>query len=232
MKLLLDIGNTAAKIAIADENGNIVHTEHLSESWSKAIGHILKEHSITRCNLSTVAAEDEMLSEVLHKNHIPTLQLTDTTPCLLKGIPRGYGSDRIAADIGALIQSEGHTVLVIDSGTCITYDLICNNTLLGGVISPGIALRLRSMHEHTARLPMLIPHTDTPLMGTDTQTAMMSAAIHGTRFEAESYIRILAKQYPDLIVFTTGGNTLQLSDSLPVSIIHDTNLIFKGLASL
>ena len=232
MKLLLDIGNTAAKIAVANA-GELIHTEHLTPSWRDTISRLLHIYPIQECRISSVAAEDETLAETLRLHNLPTLWLDETTPCTLKRIPKGYGPDRMAADIGALAQSAGHTLLTIDAGTCITYDLIDKDgTILGGIISPGIQLRLRAMHEHTARLPLLTPDNNTPLIGTDTHTAMMSAAIHGTRLEAEGYILKLARQYNDLIVYTTGGNALQLSDDIPVKVIHDPLLIFKGLASI
>ena len=232
MKLLIDIGNTSAKIAIADGK-EIIHTEHVTETWADVIRRLLLSYPLERCIISNVAAADPTLDAALSACGIPTLWLSDTTDCALIGIPKGYGADRIAADLGAFAQAKGRTTLVIDAGTCITYDLIAGDGhILSGVISPGIQLRLKAMHEHTALLPLLEPDFDTPLMGHDTQTHMMSSAIHGTRFEVEGYIRTLAKQYPDLIVYMTGGNTLQPIDKTTVEIIHDPELLFKGLNSI
>lgn len=231
MKLLIDIGNTSAKIAIADK-GEIIHTEHVTEPWADVITRLLRSYPLQRCIISNVAAADPTLDAALSTCGIPTLWLSDTIDCALKSIPKGYGADRIAADLGAFANAKGRTILVIDAGTCITYDLIDKDGhILSGVISPGIGLRLKAMHEHTALLPLLEPDFDTPLMGNDTKTHMMSSAIHGTRFEMEGYIRRLAALYPDLIVFVTGGNTIHL-DLPDTEIIYEPQLLFKGLSTI
>ncbi len=231
MKLLIDIGNTSAKIAVAN-NYNIIFTERINEPWTDIIQRLLASYPLQRCIISNVAAADPTLDAALSTCGIPTLWLSDTTDCALRSIPKGYGADRIAADLGAFAQAKGRTILVIDAGTCITYDLIDKDGhILSGVISPGIGLRLKAMHEHTALLPLLSPDFDTPLMGNDTKTHMMSSAIHGTRFEMEGYIRTLAAQYPDLIVFITGGNTIR-PDLPDTEIIYDPQLLFKGLSTI
>ncbi|MBQ2362896.1 MAG: type III pantothenate kinase, partial [Bacteroidaceae bacterium] len=84
----------------------------------------------------------------------------------LKQIPAGMGADRVAADIGARSIYSDRPLLVIDAGTCITFDVIdTDGTILGGAISPGIHLRLKAMHEHTAALPLLGIDGEHPVMG-------------------------------------------------------------------
>ena len=70
------------------------------------------------------------------------------------------------------------------------------------------------------------------LLGQDTRTHMLSAAVNGARFEIEGYIRQFAKTYPDLHVFITGGNTFHLTDDIDCSITFDPHLVMKGLAAL
>ena len=232
MNLLLDIGNTSAKLAIGDGK-KLLHVEHVEESWADTFQRIQQDYPIRQCVVSTVAAEDCVLRLVLAQQAFSTLWLTSETPTPLRNIPLGYGADRLAADIGAWVQAPCRTLLVIDAGTCITYDLISRQgELLSGVISPGVQLRLKAMHEHTALLPLLEAETDSPLMGYDTKTCMMSSAIHGTRFEVEGYIRSLLAQYPDLKVYLTGGNTFQLSPDLSLHVTHDPHLLFRGLQHL
>lgn len=233
MKLLIDIGNTSAKIAIA-KNGEIVHFERLAESWQSAFARLVQQYDIQSIRISTVAAYDSELHASIEDLNLPTIWLTDKTPCIIKDIPQGMGADRVAADIGAYSQNAGHTTLVIDAGTCITYDLISREgAIIGGIISPGVQLRLNAMHEHTALLPQLYAETQTSVMGTDTKTAMMSSAVNGTRFEIEGYIRYFQRLYPDLCVFTTGGNNFQeLAEELSLKIINDPYLLLKGLEAL
>lgn len=248
MNLLIDIGNTSAKLAIMDGD-KFLHIEHKAEPWQPLFRRLSDQYPISSCAISSVAGEDTELIRALQEWDIPTLLLGINAPadgkttskivnyqlsnCQIKNVPTGYGADRLAADLGAISLSAGRTLLVIDAGTCITYDLISREReLLSGVISPGIQLRLRAMHEHTALLPLFEAETATPLMGHDTKTAMMSSAVHGTRFEVEGYIRSLLPHYPDLQVFLTGGNTFQLSPGLQSRAVHDPHLLLRGLLSL
>lgn len=147
-------------------------------------------------------------------------------------MPRGYGADRLAADIGA--YDGQHALLVIDAGTCITYDLIIDGRLTGGVISPGIQLRLNAMHDYTAALPQIdhrtFGHAVPPLMANDTAGCMLSAAVNGVRFEVEGYIRALLAEYPDLDIVLTGGDHLQLADDIRYS--YQPTLVLDGLNKL
>lgn len=234
MKLLIDIGNTSAKLAVADTD--IVHFERLQESWADAFVRLTGKYDITSVRVSTVAAEDKALHEALATLGIPVLWLTYEVPCPVKpvpNVPQGLGADRWAADIGAIAQDPDHTLLIIDAGTCITYDVITRDGhILGGAISPGVQLRLNAMHEHTALLPLVSATSEAALMGHDTPTSMLSAAVNGARFEMEGYIRTLLRDYPDLHVFITGGNTFHFSDTITCPITHDPYLVFRGLMAL
>jgi type III pantothenate kinase len=234
MKLLIDIGNTSAKLAVMGTD--IVHFERKHDSWHDTFRRLMSEYPISDVRLCTVAGEDVSLQTALDELCVPVIHLTSSTPCPVKsvcGIPATYGADRWAADIGALSQDSSHTLLIIDAGTCITYDLLsAEGCLLGGAISPGVQLRLNAMHEHTALLPQIEAEPESPLLGHDTRTHMLSAAVNGARFEIEGYIRTFWHDYPDLHVFITGGNTFQFSPDIACPITHDPHLIFKGLASL
>ena len=244
MKLLIDIGNTSAKLAVMDTD--IVHFERCKEmarnrpahglAWKNIFTRLMTTFPIMDVRLSTVAGEDTELKEALDALDVPVMWLTPSVPCPVKdvvGVPATYGADRWAADIGAIAQDPDHTLLIIDAGTCITYDLFsADGRLLGGVISPGVQLRLNAMHEHTALLPQIEAEKDAVLMGHDTRTHMLSAAVNGARFEIEGYIRTLLREYPDLHVFITGGNTFAFSEDVMCPITHDPYLVFKGLASL
>ena len=232
MKLLIDIGNTSAKIALA-RGEEIILAERVSEPWQSLLERLQQTYRLERCVISNVAAEDRSLFAALSGLGIPALVLTDTTECALRSIPKGYGADRIAADLGAMAKYRGRPILVVDAGTCITYDLIdSGGNVVGGAISPGVSLRLRAMHEHTAALPLLEADPTAPLLGYDTRTHMMSSAIHGTQFELEGYVRSFVRRYPDLAVCTTGGNDIEPTEPLPVAIEHDPLLLFRGLNTL
>ena len=57
-------------------------------------------------------------------------------------------------------------ILIIDLGTCITYDLVLDSKYRGGQISPGIQSRLRSLHNSTNSLPRVKFQTPNEFIGT------------------------------------------------------------------
>ena len=242
MKLLIDIGNTSAKLAVADKD--IVHVERLTGTWNETLSRLIKSYDITSARISTVVNENSELSDFIGHLRIPALWLSSNIPypsAPLRNIPKGFGADRWVADVGAMSLAPNQTLLVIDAGTCITYDVISSSgEFLGGAISPGVQLRLTAMHEHTARLPLLgateqiLGATDheVDILGRDTQSSMLSSAINGTKFEIEGYIRHLLTMHHDLHVFITGGNELSLTADFSCPITYEPHLVFIGLNAL
>lgn len=220
MYILLDIGNTRLKASTADCN-----SIYPNENWLDFTD-IAEEILV-----SNVAGSDALPKEVARspKCKFLTWQSPEAREWL-KDIPAGLGADRVAADIGARSMMPEHTLLIIDAGTCLTFDVIGRDgTILGGAISPGINLRLRAMHEHTAALPLLDAEGEHPVLGYDTPTSMRSGAINGIRWEIEGYIRTMQKLYPDLHVFMTGGDDMEFPEDLQHLITREPLLVQKGL---
>jgi type III pantothenate kinase len=220
MYILLDIGNTRLKASTADSN-----SIYPNENWLDFTD-IAEEILV-----SNVAGSDALPKEVARspKCKFLTWQSPEAREWL-KDIPAGLGADRVAADIGARSMMPEHTLLIIDAGTCLTFDVIGRDgTILGGAISPGINLRLRAMHEHTAALPLLDAEGEHPVLGYDTPTSMRSGAINGIRWEIEGYIRTMQKMYPDLHVFMTGGDDMEFPEDLQHIITREPLLVQKGL---
>lgn len=223
MYLIFDIGNTRMKVCLADNN-----SIQPTECWQQYL------HEAEEVLVSNVAGKDALPIEV--SSHPQCRILTWQSPeaaLWLKGIPAGLGSDRVAADMGARSLYPTRPLLIIDAGTCLTFDVIASDgTILGGAISPGVSLRLKAMHEHTAALPLLDTHGDHPVLGYDTSSAMRSGAINGMRWEIEGYIRHILAEYPDLHVFFTGGDCIDFSADLQSIISFEPLLVQKGLLTM
>lgn len=223
MFLLIDIGNTSAKLAIAaPDTGEIVHFERLTDTWRDALDRLYREYGVTETRVSCVGRD------VPELHALPAVKWLDwTMPCAISNIPAGYGADRLAADLGAYTGQ--HALLVIDAGTCITYDLIIDGAVVGGVISPGVQLRLNAMHQHTAALPQ-VEAAPAPLMADTIVPVLRSGAVNGARFEVEGFIRAVRAEHPDVDVVLTGGNHFDLSPD--ISHRYDPYLVLRGLLCL
>ena len=223
MHILFDIGNTRMKVSVADNNGIIP-----AENWKELLT------DADTVMVSNVAGDKALPHEIAEhpRCHILTWQSPEAS-WWLKDIPAGLGADRVAADIGARSIRPNQTLLIIDAGTCLTFDVIGRDgSILGGAISPGISLRLKAMHEHTAALPLLDVQGEHPVLGYDTHTSMRSGAINGVRWEIEGYIRHIMSMYPDLHVFFTGGDNIEFPGDLQEIVSCDRLLVQKGLLAV
>lgn len=149
--------------------------------------------------------------------------------------PETIGPDRLALAAAAVDASPHAHNLVIALGSCITYNFIDgNHRFLGGAISPGLQMRFRSMHQHTAKLPLLSfgamdESAEVPLTGYDTPSNMRSGVIHGMAFEIDGMINAYRERYENLEIRLTGGNAPYFAGQLKNRIFADSNLLFKGL---
>ena len=237
MTLAIDIGNTSAKLCLF-RRGKALHFERLTRSWVTTIASLVAKYGrIQHAYISNVAGEQPELKAALRSARIEARWLTWQTPeahSFINNIPEGLGADRLAADIGALTLAPGHNLLVVDAGTCLTFDVIgANGQYLGGSISPGIGLRLKAMHDHTAALPLFAPEGVAPVVGTNLEEAMRGGCLNGLRWEIEGYVRYLQTHgHPDLKVFYTGGNDLNLAPDVDSHVTHDHTLVMKGLLKI
>ena len=146
--------------------------------------------------------------------------------------PDTLGKDRIAAVAGAQAQFPNQNTLVIDAGTCVTYDfLTAEGVYLGGAISPGVQLRLRAMNHYTNKLPLLnwdgIKRPQS--VGNTTINSMLSGAVNGLVLEMRGFVERYEKQYKALKIVITGGDSNFFVKELKNGIFADPNLVLKGL---
>jgi len=143
------------------------------------------------------------------------------------------GPDRVALAAGAIDRWPGQDLLVIDAGTCITYDLIeQGRTFRGGAIAPGIDMRLKAMHEQTARLPLAAKREGQFFPGDTTEHSLLAGALDGARAELAGTVERLRGEYPDLTVVLAGGDAPYFANYLKNSIFAGPDLILQGLRTI
>jgi type III pantothenate kinase len=232
--LCFDFGNTRKKVAV-------FHDEELKEAITlpndalEPIQSLIKKTQPQKSILSSVIDHDPSIEELLNRNtqfhklsHLTKVAFT--TPV---GKPESIGADRLALSAAAVHFYPGKNNLVIGLGTCVTYNFINKyHEFIGGGISPGLEMRLKSMHHYTAKLPLIKADSNVPLMGYDTKTNILSGAVLGMAHEIDGFITAYKEKYRNFNVLLTGGDIVYLASHLKNKIFADPDLIFKGLYAI
>ena len=226
MNLIIDIGNTLVKYAVFN-NDQLVEILKTSEIETGKVNTLIKEFDIKNVIISSVRKEMNwnLDVEVIHLSHKTSLPVT-----LNYKTPETLGKDRIANIVAVSEEYPNKNAVVIDAGTCITYDFINENKeYLGGRISPGLEMRYKSLNEFTELLPKLSVSGESKFIGDDTDSSILSGVEQGVLSEVDSLISVFRKENEDLIVVVTGGDTFFFENALKNSIFADQNLVLKGL---
>lgn len=232
MKLIIDIGNTVAKLVAFDGDEPIEEIRTSNDSLS-ALGAFAAKYAFTHGIVGTVKELTTEAEEQLRNLHIPILHFSHETPVPITNryrSPKTLGADRLAAAVGARSLKPGKDLLIIDAGTCITYEVIdAKGNYWGGNIAPGMQMRLRALNEFTAKLPLVSAEGNVPGMGYDTETAIRSGVLRGMKYEIEGYIRSMRSKYPKLLVFLTGGDKINFDATIKSIIFADKFIVPRGL---
>ena len=231
--LIVDIGNSSAKVALFDgytliEQCRVSH-EELPVVWiDKA-----NNPAIGAAIISSVIPLPETMGTTLHKLSYPCLHMSARLKMpfsIAYKTPDTLGADRLAAVAEAYAQYPNRNLLVIDAGTAITYDLVtAEGTYLGGQISPGINMRFKALHHFTGKLPLVGREGERTMIGNTTETAIREGVLQGVDKEIEGYIQEYSQKYPDLLVFLTGGDAILLDNRIKNRTFADNLLVIKGL---
>jgi len=232
--LCFDFGNTRRKCAVF-KKAEIDKVFVLKDDSDETIQTLINEFQPAKSILSSVIDHNPRMEELLAKqtkfhklSHLTKLAFT--TPV---GKPETIGADRLALTAAAVHFYPTKNNLVIGLGSCITYNFINKyHELVGGAISPGMEMRLKSMNHFTAKLPLVEADSNVPLIGYDTKTNILSGVILGIVYELDGFIDEYAKKFDNFNVLLTGGDIVHLASHLKNKIFADPDLIFKGLYAI
>ena len=232
MNLIIDIGNTAAKLAVFS-SGELKEMTRCSNQTLEGLDELCNRYSIKQGILSSVVSLNEEVREKLNNLPFPIQTFTYETPIPVKNLyqtPQTLGVDRLAAVVEAHSAQPNHPILVIDAGTCITFDFIDESgQYLGGNISPGIDMRFKALHSFTSKLPLVNREGEIPPLGKTTETAIRSGIIKGVEHEMNGYINHFHKNNSALLVFLTSETEFSFDTKLKSIIFADRFLVLKGL---
>jgi type III pantothenate kinase len=233
--LCIDWGNTLVKAAIFNEGNKLADTKQMSETEAAAaIGGVVSTHQPEACIFCSVSRNSFDTEQMLRQQlgHFIKLDANTRLPIInAYSSPETLGPDRLAIAVGAQSIFPDKNILAISLGTCVTYNFVQKNKAFrGGAISPGLRMRLKSMHEYTDGLPEINPDGEVLLLGYDTATSMRSGAIYGMASEIDGMIASFAEQYSvDFNAVLTGGDAPLFANKLKSKIFADPDLLLKGL---
>jgi len=232
--ICFDFGNTRLKAAVFTD-GSLTGLGILKDHSLDTVKTLIDQFAPQKTILSSVIDHDPQIENFFssiskfHKlNHLSRLPFT--TPV---GKPETIGADRLALAAAAVYFYPEKNNLVIGSGTCITYNFINKkNEFIGGSISPGLEMRLRALHDYTAKLPLIKADWNVPLIGYDTNSNILSGVVIGMAKEIDGFIDAYAEKFGNFNSLLTGGDIAYFASHLKNKIFADPELIFKGLYAI
>jgi type III pantothenate kinase len=233
MLLAIDVGNTRIKAAVFEENTLLEKFVFSNAELSDQVDFILKKYS--KIEKLVVASVGNLENEVFSKinSHVNVCFITKESRFPFHNLyetPNSLGIDRMVLATGAVLQFPNKNRLVIDAGTCVTYDFIdSENNYLGGAISPGIRLRYESLHNYTAKLPLLTKAVPEKLIGNSTHDSIHSGVINGLTNEIDGFIEHYQQRYANFIIILTGGDAEFLAKRLKNTIFANSNFLLESL---
>jgi len=232
MRLVLDFGNTLKKIAFYDGDTlkDITCCEKLTLVRLKSI--ITSHPAIDAAIISSVIRYSLSVKNYLEKN-FRFIEMNEFTPVPLKVMYKTtetLGKDRLAAAVACSRRFPDKDVLVINAGTCITYDFIHSGLeYRGGAISPGMKMRFSALHNFTDKLPLVSRYIKTEITGNDTESSIISGVMNGIIAEMDGFIDKYKLKNPELLTVLSGGDAKYFDKSLKNSIFAVPNIVVEGL---
>ena len=233
MLLAIDVGNSRIKVAVFEHNKPIEIFVFDSDEAVKNFKNILKKYPKTRKAILSLVGKLDAATEKLIQNILKTEIITHQTTFPFTNnyaTPATLGIDRLVLAAGAVLLYPKQNRLVIDAGTCITYDFInANDDYLGGAISPGITIRYKSLNNFTAKLPLLEKKETENFIGNSTENSIHSGIINGVCNEIDGFISRYSDKFQDLTIILTGGDAVFLAKRLKNTIFANSNFLLESL---
>ncbi len=231
MQLCIDAGNTLIKYALFKQR-KLVHKSVSNDFDLPLIQSLIAKYKPTAAIVSSVRPINKAWLKTL-KQALPVLLLTHKTPLPIQldyKTPETLGRDRIAVAVAGFSKYPKQNTLIINAGTCITFDIINEKCVYkGGAIAPGIEMRYQAMNHFTAKLPYVTKRAPVRITGKSTNESLNAGVLNHVCFEIAGAIQFYSTHYKKLHVLLTGGDSSFLAKRLKNSIFAAPDLVLTGL---
>ena len=240
MKIIGDIGNTEIKLFIFLTNDRVLKkivlkTNQLTDSYlSKKLFFIIRDKkNFNRALFSSVVPEAYKKIKSFFKKYI-NINCKELKEINLDNLikirvnKKQVGSDRLANAIGAIDKKYNH--IICDFGTATTFDVINKGVYLGGIISPGVNLSLKSLSSKASLIPNIKLLKVSNVLGKNTINAVRSGFYWGYAGLINNIIKLIMKQTKKSyrIIFT-GGLAHLFKESISSRVIINKDLTINGV---
>ena len=243
MLLVIDIGNTRVKWALADaagllsEQGACLHAEIADSRLTLAAKKANRAFAANVSNDKILSIIKQLISPLPFK----ALQVSDKA-CGVENLyeqPKKLGADRWAAAVAAWQLTQKPTIIV-NAGTAVTIDsLNIIGIFLGGTIAPGLRLMFESLNQNTAKLKMTdgkkvdLNLKQFPINTADAISAgCMNAVVGAILLQINQQTQHYGK--PPILILS-GGDADLIAPALKLDakqVIIEENLVLQGLVLL
>ena len=233
MILTIDVGNTRIKGAVFERDILLEQFVFEKKELEKKITTILEKYKnigfLTVSSVGNLEKQNFLVFENRVKVHFVTHN--DVFPFDNKyETPHTLGIDRMVLAAGAVLKFPGQNRLVIDAGTCVTYDFIDDqDNYIGGAITPGLNLRYKVLNDYTSKLPLLALGSPKGVIGGSTAESIHSGVVNGLVYEIDGFIEKYKQLSLNFIIILTGGDTDFLAKRLKNTIFANSNFLLESL---
>ena len=243
MYILGDIGNTETKLYLVSKNNKIlkkitfiskkVNIRSLNYLFIKNKLHLNKIEKILFC--SVVPKTFKIIKKFLSKktkvkcHEVKNLNLKSLIK--IKVDFKQVGSDRITNSIS--LMNKKNNYIILDFGTATTFDVLVNNTYIGGIIAPGVKLSLNTLSNKATLIPKIELKKINKVIGKNTISAVRSGFFWGYAGLIDNIIDLIKKETrKSFKVILTGGFSDLFKNSIKTKVIQNKDITIKGLIKI
>ena len=240
MYLIGDIGNTAIKICLFNNNLKLIknikiHKKNINKKFILQELLFLKNYNskINKILFSSVVPNSYKIIKKTIKE-ITKLNCEELKNYNLKKFinirvnRKQIGSDRLANAIAVIDNKSNY--IVVDFGTATNFDIVIKKDYIGGVLAPGVELSLKNLIDKASLIPKIKLEKTTKVIGKNTKSAVRAGFYYGYSGLIENIIKLILKQTRKKFkIILTGGFAHLFKSSIKGNKTVDKNLTIKGI---
>lgn len=242
MILLIDIGNSLTKVALADLTKEKITLlkpiASKNDNWNQDIKQLMTKvkNKVNDIIISSVVPNktieiSKIIKIILKIKAIiinPDLITALTFPLQLNLTTNKIGNDMLTLAIAS--HNKYHNCIVVSLGTATTYTIINDDMLSGVIIGPGFTNAKKSLTTDAALIKPFTVKPYSSILGNTTSHALSIGYGNGFNYMIAGTIKAINQELQtNLPVVITGGNFQELKPFFHFEYQYDEDILLYGL---